>query len=240
MALKPLAVAVALAAVTTPLCAQESSWIVSLGFRGSLTTTAKLFYLPEDPSEFLRSRFEPLKNIPGAALDARVRPPGSSFFFTLSAEYQRKTLEQRQLLGFTSPPSVLPTEDGYWMIPIEATVNVDVPLGAERFALTMGAGFGVYYAERLLSVAGIPATPVDVTPALGLTVRTSADYRLTDWVTVLMELRFRNPQITTVNRFEQRSTTVDGVVIVFPQEDIPGRLGIEGMVVSLGVVVDLR
>ncbi|MBE0556689.1 MAG: hypothetical protein IH628_05590, partial [Proteobacteria bacterium] len=161
MALKPLAVAVALMAVTGPLLAQEGSWVFSIGFRGSLTTSSKLFYLPDDSSEAVRSRFEPLKNVLGAAIEVRARPGGSSFFFALSCEYQWKTLEQRQLLGFTTPPSVLPTEDGYWMIPLEASANVDVPLGSERFILTMGAGDGMYYAERILSVANVPAVPLN-------------------------------------------------------------------------------
>jgi len=222
------------------LLAQDTSWEFSVGFNGTLTTSAKLFYLPADSSAIVRSRYETVKNVLGAALELRVRPPGSSFFFSLSGAYQRKTLEQRQLLGFTTPPSVLPTEDGYWMIPIEATVNVDVPLGSDRFGLVMGAGAGIYFAERLLSVAGVPAVAEDVRPAFGIHIRTSAEYRLTDWITVTGELRFRNPQITTTNRFQEQSRTIGNVVIVFPQEEIPGRLDVDGMIVGLGIVLALR
>lgn len=240
MALKPLAVAALIAAATIPLVAQEASWEFSIGFRGTLTTSAKLFYLPEDSSEIVRSRYETLKNVLGAGLEMRIRPPGSSIFFSLSGEYQRKTLEQQQLLGFTTPPSVLPTESGYWMIPIEATINVDVPLGSDRFGLVMGAGAGIYYAERLLSVVGVPAVAENVRPAFGLHIRTSAEYLITNWMTVMAELRFRNPQITTTNRFQELSRTVGDDLVEFPQDEIPGRLDVDGMIVALGIVFRLQ
>jgi hypothetical protein len=240
MALKPLVVAVTLVAVTSPLVSQDGSWDFSVAVRGALTTSAKLFYLPDDSSEIVRSRYEVLENIFGAALEARARPPGSSFFFSLSAEYQRTTREKDQLLAFTAPPSVLPTEDGYWMIPLEATVSVDVPLGSEQFGLTMGAGIGAYLAERLLSVAGVRAVPLDAPLAFGLHVRTSADYRITSWLTVMAELRFRNPHISTRNQFQQETATIDGLEVVFPQDIITGRLEVGGMVVGLGVVLALR
>ncbi len=239
MALKTLAVVLTLQAAVGVLSAQDRAWVFNVGSRVTLTTSSKLFYLPGDSSEIVRSRYEGLKSILGGALEVRARPPQSSIFFSLSAEYQRKTTSQPRLTGFTSPASILPTEDGYWMIPIEATVNVDVPLGAERFWLTMGAGAGVYYAQRILEVAGVMANPADVKPAYGLHVRTSADYRITEWLTVTFELRFRNPQITTFNRFHQASTTFDGALVEFPQEEIEGRIEADGMTVGLGIVVDL-
>ena len=126
------------------------------------------------------------------------------------------------------------------MVPLEATVNVDVPLGSEQFGLTMGAGVGFYHAERLLSVAGVRAVSLDAPPAFGLNIRTSAEYRITAWLTVMAELRFRNPQISTRNQFQEEAVTIDGVEVVFPQDVITGRVEVDGMVVGLGVVLALR
>jgi len=239
MALKSLAVAAALLASAGPGLAQEGSWVFGIGLRGVLTTSTKLFYSPDAASEALRSQYETLQSIPGVALEVRARPPGSPYFLALSGEYQRKTSEKVKLVAVTTPPITLPVVDGYWMIPIEATINVDVPLGSEHFYLTMGAGVGIYYAERVLEVAGYAATSVDVQPAFGINIRTSAEYKLTPTMTVVMELRFRNPQVSTTNKFQTQSGTIGGEVIGFPQEEISGRLEVDGMVVGLGVAIEL-
>ena len=239
MALKSLAVAAALLASASPGLAQEGSWVFGIGLRGVLTTSAKLFYSPDSPSEALRSQYEMLQNIPGVALELRARPPGSAFFLALSGEYQRKTSEKQKLVAVTTPPITLPVVDGYWMVPLEASANVDVPLGSQEFSLTMGAGVGIYYAERVLEVAGIPAKSVDVQPAFGIHVRTSAEYKVTSQITAILELRFRNPQVSTSNQFQTQEGTIGGEVIGFPQEEISGRLDLDGMVVGLGVVIGL-
>lgn len=239
MALKSLAVAAALLASAGPGLAQDGSWVFSIGFRGVLTTSAKLFYSPDAPSEALRSQYETLQSVPGAALELRARPAGSSFFLILSGEYQRKTSEKVKLVAVTTPPITLPVVDGYWMVPLEASVNVDVPLGSQQFSLTMGAGVGMYYAERVLEVAGIPAKSVDVQPAFAIHIRTSAEYKVTSRITAIFELRFRNPQVSTANQFQTQSATIGGEVIGLPREEISGRLDIDGMAVGLGVAVEL-
>jgi hypothetical protein len=53
-------------------------------------------------------------------------------------------------------------------------------------------------------------------------------------------MRFRNPQISTTNRFEAETGQIGDVLIVFPQDEILGRLDIDGMVVGLGVMVEFR
>ena len=239
MALKSLAVAAAVLASVSHGRAQEGSWVFSIGLKGVLTTSAKLFYSPDAPSEALRSQYELLQNIPGIALELRARPPGSAFFLALAGEYQGKTSEKQRLVAVTTPPITLPVVDGYWMVPLEASVNVDVPLGSEQFFLTMGAGVGIYYAERVLEVAGISAEPVDVQPAFGIHIRTSAEYTVTSRITAILELRFRNPQVSTANQFQTLEGTIGGEVIGFPQDEISGRLDLDGMVVGLGVAIAL-
>lgn len=235
MGLKSLAVAAAFLASAGPAFAQEGSWAFGIGIRGTLTTSTKLFYSPDAPSEQLRSQYETLQGIPGAALELRARPPGSSLFLALSVEYQRKTSEQEKLVAVTTPPITLPVVDGYWMVPLEASINVDVPVGSQQFYLTMGAGVGMYYAERVLEVAGIAAEAVDVKPAFGIHIRTSAEYKVTPKITAILELRFRNPQVSTSNKFQTQGGSFGGQLIGFPREEVSGRLDVDGMVVGLGV-----
>lgn len=218
---------------------QQQGWAVSVVARAMVTTSSKLFLNPDATSPELRTEHTPLNSVYGGGIDFRLKFPEDHFFFTLSVEYISTTREETRLDASISPPRRVPVDEGYLLIPVEIGAHLFIPLGSETWKVSMGGGIGAYYGERIYRVAEVPAEPRGNRFAFGIHVGTQTEYRLLNRLSVAAALKFRDPEINAVNRFETVSTVYRNNVIVFPKGDMKSRINVDGMTVSLGLVVDL-
>jgi hypothetical protein len=65
------------------------------------------------------------------------------------------------------------------------------------------------------------------------------EYRLERGISLVGELRLRDPEAETVNRFEAVAGEYGGVRFELPSSDIRGRVNVDGMNFSLGLMVEI-
>ena len=235
----PVLVMALLSGAVGILHAQTSDWFLSAAFRGSYTTTSKVFYNPESPTPEVRNEHNIFDNIYGGGVEVRLQNLADNYFFALTVEYLSKLHEQAQLVALSNPPRTLPVTDGFHIVPIELGLNMFIPLGSEKVRLAMGGGLGAYIGNRIFSVAGVDARQLKRAIGYGIHVESSFDYRVNASFSVRGEMRFRDPEILTESRFDQSTVEYNGTIVAFPRDPFKSRINVNGLTFSLGLVLDI-
>lgn len=217
--------------------AQTGEWEWSVTGRGLLITSSKIYPNPDNPSFELRTATTPFKSGLGFGAELAVRPLGASYHFGLSIEYLSQVKSEMRFVGTVFRR--VPVEEGYSMIPIEVGGQVYVPLGTQSWRVSMGGGVGAYFTDRVYSVAGVSAEPVGSRLGFGIFVSVNSEYTVAPGVSVAAGLKFRDPEVDVLNRFPASSVDYEGTTVPLQQGDIPSRINVDGMTVSLGVRVAL-
>ncbi|HWP81676.1 MAG TPA: hypothetical protein VNN76_03370 [Bacteroidota bacterium] len=219
--------------------AQWETLKLSLVLRGSYTTTSKVFYNPDSPSPTLRAQHLPLEDIYGYGFELRIQRPEDSYFLAITVDFLSKSLNQDQFIALTNPPRFLPVMEGIRSIPVELSLRTYVPLGSENFHLFMGGGIGMYFAERVLRVVDADAKPQRSSVGYGIHVESGLEYQLHPAVRINLEMRFRDPEIRTVNRFDRETTVHEGSIVLLPKGDIATKVNLDGLNFGLGVILSI-
>jgi hypothetical protein len=221
------------------LPAQTNERILSVAFRGTYTTSSKVFDNPDAASTDMRGQYVALDNIYGTGVELRVNIPGHSVALSIAAEYLFKQDESGQLVGFTTPPRRLTVREGFRLIPIELGAQIPLPVGFETVRLSIGGGIGVYFGSRILDVAGAEAVQQNKPVSYGIHVETNFDYQIIPRLYARVEMRFRDPEFTTESKFEKQVTQANGVLVFLPQEPFRARINVNGLTFGAGLVFDL-
>jgi hypothetical protein len=205
--------------------AQERLYSVSLS--SSFTTTAKLFYAPDDPDLFIRQQHHPIDNVIGFGIDIRRSMEETSLQIGLSAEYLSKS-EQ-----FTIPRSSDRVSDGFIAVPMEITGYFIIPFSSETMQLYMGGGGGVYWGTRKYEYNTVRALTVERNLGYGIHILSGIQYSLSPVFAVRSELKFRDVQFNVSNAFPPTSRDR-----LYPDSGIPfpSRISIDGINLSIALV----
>jgi hypothetical protein len=127
-------------------------------------------------------------------------------------------------------------EDGYRLYAGEALGVFRLPVSGETFVLFIGGGGGLYWGTRTFSIAGIASRSVSTRTSFGIVTTFGMEYHVFPALSLKGELRFRDPQVTTENVFDQPSVVSNGVS--YPLETTPfsSRINGNGNIYALGVV----
>ena len=212
--------------------AQEHPFTVSIG--GLLSTSSELFPHSNDPDENIRGQFLPLDDLFGISIDIRRQFDDLGVQLGLSIEYISKT--ESYVLPITHSTSV-PLTDGFTAVPIELSAYFVIPIGDETLQLYMGGGGGLYIGNRNYTIANVTAPTVGRTAQVGIHVLGGAQYLLSPLVSLRSEVKFRDVQFETVNRFQQPNANYHGTTVALDQQPLASRISINGMTVTLGVAV---
>jgi hypothetical protein len=221
------------------LLSQPAGSMFSICLKGNYTTASRTFNHPDSPSDEIRSQYADLGAVYGAGLELRFRFPSEDFFISLSVEYLSRLRRGMQSVAYAGPPRSVPVEDGFQLVPIELGGNIFVPLGSEKVQLSMGGGVGLYYGIRVLRVAGVNAPQQNVPAGFGIHVESSFDYRVLPRVAVRADMRFHDPEVTTVNRFDQPAAVYNGIQIPLLSDRFRTRINVNGLNFGLGIVVEV-
>jgi hypothetical protein len=129
-----------------------------------------------------------------------------------------------------------PVSDGYRVIPVELTGYFVLPFSGERFTAFMGGGGGLYIGWRTLSFGNVDAAPGALTPGAGIHVLAGARYSPLRGLAFLGEMKFRDLQFRTTNRFDRTSITVNGTTFTVAPET-ESRIHTDGVMFQIGVMV---
>ena len=224
---------VAIAATGFQAFSQERQYSIMLF--GGLTTSSKLFHHPNDPDELLRSQFFPFENIFSAGIDARRNFEDLGVQIGLNVEYISKNTTS----SIPAPAGTVQVTDGLIAFPVELTGYFYIPVGSDRFHVYMGGGTGAYIGSRTYEYAGAVAQTVERTAGFGIHILSGVEYDLTPEVSLRSEIKFRDVQFETVNRFTQFAAFDQGSTLTLDQDPLPSRINIDGMHLSLGIAFHL-
>ncbi|HEY6192962.1 MAG TPA: hypothetical protein VI215_11630 [Bacteroidota bacterium] len=222
------------ALLLTPAAAFTQEQPYSIALFGTFISSSKLFHHPEDPDQIIRSQFLPLDDIFSAGIDLRRNFDQFRVQVGLSAEYISKN--GTVSIPVTSTTSI-PAQDGFTAIPIELSGYFLIPLGDSKLQIYMGGGGGIYLGTRSYRLGGAEAPTVERNTGYGIHVLSGIEYWLRPAVSLRSDLKFRDVQFETVNRFETLTTTYLGRTILLDQAPLQSRVSIDGMTVTLGIVV---
>ena len=225
--------------VVCSVAAQSSGRLLSLAVRGSYTTSSKVFYNPDSPSDDLRGQYTGIDGIYGLGGEVRVYLAGRALALSLVTEYFSRINEQVQLVGYTNPPRPLPVKEGFRLVPVEVGAEVYIPLGSDIVRMSMGGGVGAYFGSRTMAIAGVGAIQQNKPVTYGIHVETSIEYQVLPGIFARADMRFRDPEFTTESRFEREATLYNGVLIPLPREPFRARINVNGVNFGLSLAADI-
>ena len=212
---------------------------LSLILRGNYTTSSKLFINPDAPSEDQRSQYAQFDGVTGGGVELRYHWFAENLFFTLSIDYLTKRQQQDQLVAFAGTSNRVPVSDGFYCIPVELGVHTYIPLGSDLIRMSMGGGVGAYYGSRVLRVADVEAARQNSPLKIGIHIVSGFEYRVLPGLWLRGDMRFRDPELKTVNHFTQQSTEYNNVTVTFPRSDFSSKINLDGLTFSVGIMVEL-
>jgi len=208
---------------------------VSVAFFGTLTTSSKLFPNPNAQDDFLRGTYSPINSVFSVGIDVRGDIPEIGLRVGLSSEYISSTLAG----SVPNTGGTIPVEDGYRAVPVELTGYFRIPVGGESINFYMGGGGGVYFGGRRYLYAGAEPERIRDDLNVGIHVLSGLEVSLGGRTAIRTELKFRNVQLETTQRFTSPSTVYRDATVPLPQETLHSRIQIDGMNLVVGIAYRL-
>jgi hypothetical protein len=195
-----------------------------------------LFPTPQADDEIARYRYNSLDNVFGYGFDIRHGFSNLKLIVGLSFEYLEKTGRFHTRFELDDETFDVPTLDGYYMIPIEAAGYFIIPISSERVRWYIGGGAGIYLGRRTFEIADARSESVEQSVYPGIHVASGVEYYVHPRIGVRGEMKFRDPDIETRNRFAQESITFEGTTLELPHGDVPSRINVDGIAFTLALV----
>jgi len=203
---------------------------------GTFTTSSEIFPNPGSPDPVKRSQSFLVDGSFGGGAELRYRIPGSLLALGVSLEYQKATLATDLAVAFRND---IPVNDGYRAIPLELTGYFIIPFSTRTVQVFMGGGAGLYFGERTYQLAGVTAPVVESSPGFGIHVVAGVGYAVTEQLSLIGGMKFRDLQFTSVNAFSSPTVTYNGAALNVGTTPFESRIHTDGIVFQLGAAYTL-
>jgi opacity protein-like surface antigen len=130
---------------------------------------------------------------------------------------------------------LIPVRDGYYTIPIECSGYFPIPIGTPELQVYMGAGLGMYFGSRFYEYGGASTEIVQRKIGYGIHILSGVEIAVSPALSLRTEIKFRDIQFETVNRFTSFSSLFNGNPIPLDQDALSSRISIDGMTLNLGI-----
>lgn len=210
--------------------AQEAGILLSV--KGNITTASRLFPNANSISGFERADFLPLENSFGFGAEVRYVISQTQLALGLSAEYIRAKSDPA-----SAGLSGVPVEDGYRVVPVELTGYFLIPVSGPAFGLYMGGGCGAYFGRRIYRIGDVEAQTLQSGTGFGIHVLGGMSYKFTEWFALELEMKFRDVQFESTDRFPVSRISYNGRVVNIDPEPRYSRVRTDGVVFQLGTAL---
>lgn len=230
---------VLLIVLSTAAMAQYNNRNFSVSVNGAFTTTAQVYLFPNSSDAVLRNNSTEISNIFDPTIDIRYRLT-DDIIIGLSTEYMKKTTTDYITVFSNNQTVSLPVEDGFKMIPVELTLYYLLPFSTDSFKFLMGGGGAYYYGSQIRRVSDVEGITTGRKFAYGIHVVASMDYLPLPFLSVRLEMKFRDPQFNLSNTYTKNPFNYKGQVITFPQNKFDTRINVDGITFILGTVLHFQ
>ncbi len=208
----------------------------TIGVKGLYTSSSRLFPSPDAADEVARFRYNSLDHIFGYGADIRIGIAKYNVILGVTVEYLEKTDDFITRFEEDDETFLVPTVDGYHIIPIELSGYFLIPISSEHFRFYIGGGAGIYLGRRTYEIGGVRSGSMEQSVYPGIHVVSGIDYYFHSRIGMRFEMKFRDPDIETRNRFEDDTITYEGRAFNLPDGEIPSRINVDGIAFTLGMV----
>jgi len=216
--------------VAIPATAQELPWAFIL--KGNLTTSSQIYFNPNAPDPIDRSAFNDVTDFFGFGAELKYQIPETYLAISISADRVRARAEHPLL---DPPGPYIPVADGYDATSVELSGYFIIPASGTTFGIFMGGGLGVYFGHRFLSWGGAEAQLVDSKAGFGIHVLTGVSIRFARIFSLIGEMKFRDLQFQSSNRFSAASIDYQGTEVRLPGETLESNVHTDGITFQVGV-----
>jgi hypothetical protein len=208
----------------------------SVLLKGNLTTSSQLFLNPDAADLVAQTQSLALTDFFGIGAEAKYRLAEMNIAFGLSVDYIRARATSA-IVAY--PRNSIPTEDGYTVIPVEATGYFIIPFSGETFGVYMGGGAGMYFGYRSYRLGNTDAQTVDRKPGFGIHVLGGFSYRVWGPLEAVFEMKFRDLQFESVNAFTASPVRYNNTVVNVSTKPFKSRIQTDGIVFQLALAFSI-
>lgn len=226
-------------AQTTPgkLSFNDESKQFSISLYGTYISSSQLQNDPKSADPIVRNVLLDLKGGYGYGAEFNYKPNlyNLNLIFFISTEYLRIN-ESDLVFTFdngTNTASVNMDED-FTMIPLEAGVKWNLPVGTENFKIYIGGGGGIYFGNRIRTIANLTSTTISTQPGFSLNVLSGLEYYFARNLSGNLELKFREPYFDVESSYTANSIILNGTAFQI-ENPFYSRMIVDGVRISFGL-----
>ncbi|MCZ7602010.1 MAG: hypothetical protein QY331_13090 [Melioribacteraceae bacterium] len=220
---------------TTTLFAQYNGNDFGIYLAANYTTSARFFLNPDATQKLIREDNVELVDNYSGSIEFRYRLT-ESIIIGLGTEYIEKVSKERNVIGFHPQLAGVEVEEGYRMIPVEASIYYFIPFSTDDLKFYMGGGLGIYFGEYIRDFANVSLENTGRDFAWGIHGRMGMDYMVTNYFSVRGEMKFRDPDFRMESKYNKEFFVFRGEARSLPQEPFPTKVNIDGMTFAIGLV----
>jgi opacity protein-like surface antigen len=124
--------------------------------------------------------------------------------------------------------------ESLWMVPVELSLNFNLPKMAQKLNIFIGGGLGVYFGDRKRTIASTSTETIESTPMLNLHIMTGMEYSINEKLSGVFEMKFRDAGFKVQNTFPYAFIGVNGRSYPVPTE-YNSKVFVDGMKLSVGL-----
>ncbi|HZW40443.1 MAG TPA: hypothetical protein VFF33_14185 [Ignavibacteriaceae bacterium] len=213
---------------------QERTKKFSLSVNGVYTTSAKIYLNPNASDVLIRNNSFYMEDIFNPSIELRYNAT-EYLALGLNTEYIEKKSGGSSLTAFAGGSTIaLDVVDGFRVIPIEFNIYYILPFSTSTFKLLMGGGAGYYIGEHIREVGDVTVSNVSRKIAYGIQVVISSEYFIKDYLSLNLDMKFRDPQFVVRSRYSKTSVADRGRFFRLPSEEFDSKINIDGVTFVLG------
>jgi outer membrane protein W len=207
----------------------------SIGLNYIYTTDARIYLNPNSPIFVERNNAFEISDISNPGIDFRYKLL-DEIFLELNLEYMESSATGKNEKVITSRGTEFITvEDGFKMIPMEFSIYYLLPFSTEKFKFLMGGGTGYYYGSMIRKFGNAEVSNAGRKAAFGIQVAIGMEYLLNEYISFRTEMKFRDPELTVKNRYNQQEYIYKGEKVKVTSQEFESKINVNGLAFVLGV-----
>lgn len=226
---------VAFIIVSSTISAQYNGNDFGLYLAANYTTSARFFLNPDATQKLIREDNVELVDNYSGSIELRYRL-AESIMLGVGTEYIEKVSKERNVIGFHPQLAGVEVEEGYQMIPVEASIYYFIPFSTDNLKFYMGGGLGIYFGEYIRDFADVSLENTGRDFSWGIHGRMGMDYMVTNYFSVRGEMKFRDPDFRMESKYNKEFFVYQGKTRTLPQKPFATKINIDGMTFAFGLV----
>lgn len=208
---------------------------LSVKFSGNFISSASIQLNPYSQNIIERNSFADVGSGFGYGVSISKKFLRNDLSLVLSTEYVKINDKNvsATLINGSNAVKVNVTES-LWMVPVELSLNFNLPKMAPKLNIFIGGGLGVYFGDRKRTIANVSTETIESTPMLNLHIMTGMEYFINSRLSGVFEMKFRDAGFKVQNTFPVAFIGINGRAYPLPSES-NSKVYVDGMKLSVGL-----